>query len=189
MGTCCQSGEVTDSNQLTTDGNNAQPQTPLLGGSKKHKDAKAKAAWLRQKQEREKRKRCREQAVKELIETEKTYVRLLGLTVTVYMDPLSQNGEYKKLVTPKQHQVLFSDLKTILPFNDKFVKDLMGRHEKWNNNKSKIGDLFLDFCPYFRMYQNYLNNYENATQTLAKLQNTKKGVRSSIYFCTYVHDR
>ena len=41
----------------------------------------------------------------------------------------------------------------------------------FNNNKTRIGDQFVKFCPYFRMYQNYCNNYDNAMVLLQKYNN------------------
>ena len=39
-------------------------------------------------------------------------------------------------------------------------------YENFDNESTKIGPIFSDFVPFFKMYQNYCNNHENATKLL-----------------------
>merc|ERR1719245_49837 len=105
------------------------------------------------------RRACkRELAIQELIETEKTYVNGLNLCIENYYKPLSQNG---KIISNDDLRGMFNDIETIYKLNCTFLKDL-------ESNTKNIGDQFVKFCPYFRMYQNYCNNYDEAMVLLNK---------------------
>jgi len=104
----------------------------------------------------------RDRAVNELINTEKTYVEQLRTLNIVYVNGL----EKLKTITPEQHNTLFSQVKIILNFNTNFLSNLSIAIKK---NKS-IGQEMLNFCPYFRIYREYVNNYEQASILLRKLK-------------------
>lgn len=130
------------------------------------------------KEARQRRADKRKAAVRELIETEKTYVNGLNLCIDTYYAKLSNDP--KKLVTPKDLKGIFNDMQTIHQLNETFLNDLQQRYAGFNNEKTRIGDQFVKFCPYFRMYQNYCNNYDNAMVLLAKY-NEKQAFND---FCT-----
>jgi FYVE/RhoGEF/PH domain-containing protein 5/6 len=111
---------------------------------------------------RRKRAVKRGQAVRELLETEKTYVNRMEMCIMYLIDPLA---EQKKLISENDHQILFSDYKIIFSLNSQFLLDLTNAIQA-----DALGKQFEKFCPYFRMYQNYLNNYDRAIVCLTKLQ-------------------
>ncbi|ETO34609.1 rhoGEF domain-containing protein, partial [Reticulomyxa filosa] len=114
--------------------------------------------------------------VKELIETEERYVTLLEKTIIHYMRPMDELRTEKwkgQVISENEHRQLFSDLQIIFSLNEQLLKDMKQRFENWDNDKSKIGDLLLDFIPYFKMYQNYFNNYDNVNTLLLKLNNKR----------------
>jgi len=114
---------------------------------------------------REKRAAKRKPAVKELLETEKTYVDGLLLCIHSYFNGFSSDT---KLIPAEDLKMIFNDLQTIWKFNDTFLRDLQTAYMGFDNDKTRIGDLFVKFCPYFKMYQNYCNNYDQAMVLLAK---------------------
>lgn len=62
----------------------------------------------------------RVRAIKELIETEETYVKRLGLLIDNFMTPLAQNT---KLMPKDAHSVVFPvDIKIIYNFHQIFLK-------------------------------------------------------------------
>ena len=91
------------------------------------------------------------QAVRELIETEKTYVNGLKLCIDTYYAGLAQDA---KVVSADDLKGMFNDMQTIHQLNETFLRDLQQRYSGFNNDKTRIGDQFVKFCPYFRMYQN-----------------------------------
>jgi len=101
-------------------------------------------------------------AVKELQKTEETYVEQLRLLNLVYVTPMEQ----LKSITPDQHNTLFSQIKIILNFNTNFLNNLSDAIRRGNS----IGQELLNFCPYFKLYREYVNNYEQANILLRKLK-------------------
>ncbi|ETO28635.1 hypothetical protein RFI_08495, partial [Reticulomyxa filosa] len=59
--------------------------------------------------------------------------------------------------------------------------DLMERRKSWDPNKSPLSDLIGQFVPYFRMYQQYMNNYDKAIALMKTLQSKQK-VYTYIFF-------
>jgi len=108
----------------------------------------------------------RDKAVSELLTTEKTYVDQLRTLDIVYVNEL----EKLKTITPEQHNTLFSQIKIILNFNTNFLTNLSNAIKK---NKS-IGQEMLNFCPYFKIYREYVNNYEQASILLRKLKDRQE---------------
>eukprot|EP01084_Bolivina_argentea_P276930 472634_1 len=131
---------------------------------------------------RQQRAQKRAEAVKELISTEKTYVEGLQLCIHAYLNGLSQN---KKIIATKDLKIIFSDIEMICKLNQTFLDDLQSRYISFNNHKTMIGDRFIEFTPYFKMYQNYCNNYVNANILLEKYNNKK----SFINYCNEAKQR
>ena len=98
----------------------------------------------------------RKKAVDELIQTEQTYIDRLTLCIDNFAKPLKNNN---KLISFQNHETLFKDLEVIRGLNSTFLNDLQSSVANWDNNNTMIGDYFIKFTPYFRMYQNYMNNY------------------------------
>lgn len=121
-----------------------------------HKEATSKQAI---------RRRNRVRAVSELISTEKTYVENLQMLHILYCGPLRNNN----MIKDKHYQTLFPDLETIIQLNSNLLDTLQQRFCDWNEDSSTIGDVILQFTPYFKMYQNYVNNHENATKLITEL--------------------
>eukprot|EP01084_Bolivina_argentea_P108248 193450_1 len=129
------------------------------------------------------RARKRQKAIEELLTTEKTYVHLMSKLVEDYVIYLQSNSQMQFL-TPEDHTILFpSDIHAILGLNKTFLDDLTKVIESndFNNETTKIGDIIYAFCPHFKMYQNYLNNYQYAATKLAELR--KKPTSSFCAFC------
>eukprot|EP01084_Bolivina_argentea_P097937 176041_1 len=117
-----------------------------------------------------KRQRQRIKCIKELLSTEKTYVDLMSKLVEHYVEKLRANSHG---LSGNDYQILFpSDIHAILGLNQTFLKALAKIIESstFNNETSKIGDILATFCPHFKMYQRYCNNYNAAATRLAKLR-------------------
>ena len=82
-----------------------------------------------------------------------------------YYESLSAD---KKIISTEDLKFLFNDIATIHQLNATFLKDLSAQYENFKNESTLIGDQFVKFCPYFRMYQNYCNNYDQAMVVLNK---------------------
>eukprot|EP01083_Nonionella_stella_P007898 22727_1 len=119
------------------------------------------------------RDRRRKRAIEELLKTEKTYVHLMSKLVEHFVLFLRNN---KSTLAAEDYHILFpADIHAILGLNQTFLKELTTVIESkdFNNKNTKIGDIIYDFCPHFKMYQMYLNNYQYAVTRLAQLRQKK----------------
>ncbi len=109
-----------------------------------------------------KRFRRRGYIVKELYDTEKSYITSLEYLIT-QKKYLLKNAEFveQPLLTTKEVTTLFSNVETLRDFNKKFFKEIEKRIMTWNHNQ-KIGDVFIRYAPFFRLYNEYFQNYERA---------------------------
>jgi len=105
----------------------------------------------------------RQYAVEELQESEETYVEQLRLLFLVYVSPMAKHPN----ITPEQHSTLFSQIKIILNFNTNFLNNLRDEIKQGES----IAQELLNFCPYFKLYREYVNNYEQASILLRTLKN------------------
>eukprot|EP01120_Amphizonella_sp_Union-15-10_P015916 TRINITY_DN8274_c0_g1_i1.p1 TRINITY_DN8274_c0_g1~~TRINITY_DN8274_c0_g1_i1.p1 ORF type:complete len:543 (-),score=126.87 TRINITY_DN8274_c0_g1_i1:59-1687(-) len=95
--------------------------------------------------------RLREACIKELIETEESFISDLKLLQSLFEEPL------KKVLPNPDHVKLFSNLDMILFLNQEFLEEL-----KVQKESGHFGDLFLKKIPLFRAYKVYASNYDNA---------------------------
>lgn len=123
----------------------------------------------------EKRKRHRLKIIQEIVSSEVSYVQSLNTLVDVFIVPLQTLGtnDETRIVDQASISKLFSNVEMITRLNEKLLADLKQRVEQdWEAKGERIGDLFVQFAPYFKMYTVYTNNYEGANKLLDQL--TKK---------------
>ena len=109
--------------------------------------------------------------------TEQSFVKQLEQLSTDYINPLTvlASTPNNSILTIEQLRDIFSNLPQIVVLNKKFLSDLEERLAEWDENPC-LGDVVLQFAPFFKMYTQYVNNHETATQTLAKARaDEKKG--------------
>eukprot|EP01083_Nonionella_stella_P162244 532419_1 len=147
-----------------------EPQPPAAFGidikPKAEEKAEEKEEEAQSPEERKeaKRQRNRVRAINELITTEITYITKLELLNSLYINPLKQN---EKLLKSKAHAILFPQiLQTILMLNQKLLISM-------EKNKLQIGSAMIDFIPYLKMYQHYMNGHEAATRLIKRLRADK----------------
>jgi len=106
-----------------------------------------------------KRMKTRKNIVKEIVATENTYVQALEMLVAFFSRP-AQN-----FLSPDDATTVFSNVEMILPCQAKFLEDLRTAQET-----SRIGQVFVDFAPYFKMYNTYVANFEDSMAMIQKLK-------------------
>eukprot|EP01084_Bolivina_argentea_P036914 68241_1 len=126
-------------------------------------------------QEAKERENRRETATQELINSETQYNILLALLIKHYVEPLK---DYKTMgiLTNDQHTKLFPQLQSIKELSDNFLAALQQRRRNWDSNTTKLSDLFDTFNPYFRMYQDHVNNRADTVELLKELNQKTKWV-------------
>lgn len=97
----------------------------------------------------------------------------------LYITPLSDpKSKHSKIFTRPQLATLFGGIATIAELNRKFLQDLEQRVQSWGPD-SLLGDVFVTFSPYFKMYTQYINNQEKALDVLDQF----KGHAKFVKFC------
>jgi hypothetical protein len=143
----------------------------------------------------QKKQKKRKKILDEIVSTEESYVSSIEVLVDLWMSPIERSAnrlsekslssssksigeeqpeslvsaEASKLMaedasfymTAPMCKTLFSNIKTILPLNKKFLNELQ------NRGKS-IGQLFVQYAPFFKMYTTYVNNFDDASKVLDK---------------------
>jgi len=105
--------------------------------------------------------------VKELLETEKNYVKNLNLLCRIFIPKCRPN------LTKEQDSSLFNNIESIFSAQEEFYKELDNIIRNFDDNTSQISPTFLKYTPFFKPYKQYSANYDYAQETLNKI--LKKG--------------
>ncbi|KAL7751424.1 hypothetical protein RI367_003284 [Sorochytrium milnesiophthora] len=109
----------------------------------------------------------RKRIIDEVISTEKTYIRELGLLVELYLHPL----EVSHILTAEQIKCLFSNVSSILSFHREYFLPAL------QQSSDTIGKVFLQHSAYLKMYSVFINNYDKAVSACEKLCRKRKKLR------------
>lgn len=101
------------------------------------------------------RARKRENAIFEIIVSEKSYVHQLSLIIDFFMKPAKE----KKLLSFEDYEILFGNIQTIYSVNEALLKELY----KGSVNVAKA---FLQIAPYFKMYSSYALGFKKTLDFL-----------------------
>lgn len=97
----------------------------------------------------------------EIFETELTYLVEVKKTLEIFYYPLTING----LMKSGEVDDTFSGLVNIHSLGIQILSKIEKRINKWYENP-KIGDLFIDFSPFFKLYTTYIVKYEKSVQRI-----------------------
>ncbi|KTG39725.1 hypothetical protein cypCar_00011358 [Cyprinus carpio] len=105
---------------------------------------------------------------KELLNSEKTYVRQLQAVATVYYTPLRAALDSNRAIISSVSLItIFCPLLDILETNSVFLKELTERWEEWGPLQC-VGDVCVKFCTKLRVYTNFFNNYPTILRSIDK---------------------
>ncbi|KAI7880960.1 hypothetical protein K492DRAFT_207137 [Lichtheimia hyalospora FSU 10163] len=104
--------------------------------------------------------RKRQEAIFELITTEKSYLRDLQLIINVYYT------ESMKYLARDEQDVVFSNIDDLLLTNTALLSDMEARQNEEANVVSKIGDIFLKHADNLKCYSTYCRNQSFASRLL-----------------------
>ncbi|MDP2438552.1 MAG: hypothetical protein Q8P67_22645, partial [archaeon] len=137
----------------------------------------------------------RTKIVNEILSTEETYIKNLQAMITIYKrvfeDWVDQmegkstgpaakvNPRSRPLSTvvskpaqskfKREHlKILFSNIQVVVPLNQQLYEELSSRLAAWSETQ-RIGDIFVKMAPYFKLYNEYSNNYEAALQLFDRM--------------------
>jgi len=112
----------------------------------------------------------RRRVANEILSTEESYVTGLATLVDKVQNRLldlsrSWNSGTLTLAPLSEEEVLgiFSNAAELRNCHEVFLKKLRERFKDWSDEKTTIGDLFVDQLKYFARYEPYLQNYASAS--------------------------
>uniref|UniRef100_A0A182Q4X2 DH domain-containing protein n=1 Tax=Anopheles farauti TaxID=69004 RepID=A0A182Q4X2_9DIPT len=108
----------------------------------------------------------KENIIKELLETEINYVKLLNSLCLGFIKPLRERED---IFSVESVSLIFSNLEKIWRFQQTFLDAL--RHAVPNN---RIGEVFLEYQSAFMVYSSYCNSYPRALMELENYANNKE---------------
>ena len=114
-------------------------------------------------EEREKSVKQRGYVVQELIDTEKSYVAQLQLVVDVFIDPLRLENILDNIDINEQ----FLNWEPILGLHKQLLEQLEAGSAILGD--TKVGQIFINYSSFFKMYMQYLSNFEVALTRRAEL--------------------
>ncbi|KAI8338784.1 hypothetical protein EDC96DRAFT_611240 [Choanephora cucurbitarum] len=106
--------------------------------------------------------RKRQEAIFELIATERTYLSNLQMIVNVFY---TESGKY---LSQDERDVVFSNIDDLLICNTALLSDMETRQREQANVIDKIGDIFLQHANGLKCYSSYCRNQSYATKFLQK---------------------
>jgi hypothetical protein len=129
--------------------------------------------WLVRKRFRNlvNRQKRREHAAKELLSTERTYADGLRIMVECYIQPfMILTDTVKEIISANDIKILFSNCRQLSMFHAQMLEKLSNRLGNYNGTTTRLGDVFVELAPFFKVYQEYVNNYDTAQKHLVELK-------------------
>ncbi|KAI9247826.1 hypothetical protein BY458DRAFT_526897 [Sporodiniella umbellata] len=106
--------------------------------------------------------RKRQEAIFELIATERTYLNDLQMIINVFY------VDFGKYLTSDERDVVFSNIDDLMICNTALLSDMETRQREEANFVSKIGDIFLKHANSLKCYSSYCQNQSYASKFLQK---------------------
>ncbi|BFU23210.1 guanine nucleotide exchange factor, putative [Entamoeba histolytica HM-1:IMSS-B] len=104
--------------------------------------------------------------INEIITTEINYVDTLQYTIENIKRPLENNNE---ILNYEEQKTLFSNIETVFQINKVFCSDLIKGCCRFNSNTT-IGNIFLTFIPFLKVYNEYCSNFRHTIDLIKTLK-------------------
>jgi len=150
-----------------------QGQTSL--GSLQHNRSPSSTMKLGQQREAKKKAQIimRQRIANEVLTTEESYCNSLETLCTKVVQPLKDlskswtgGRDSTKPLSESEVDVLFSNAFEIWEDSKAFLEKIRTRLQKWSDETTTLGDLFLEQLPILRHYGRYLADYASASAAL-----------------------
>ncbi|ERE84204.1 epithelial cell-transforming sequence 2 oncogene-like protein [Cricetulus griseus] len=116
----------------------------------------------------------RTQVVRELLQSERQYVQMLGIVRDVYTRPLrAALSSNRAILSASNIHIIFSDTLRILNLNREFLDNLRDRLQEWSPVQC-VGEIFIKFGRQLNTYTNFFNNYPVVLKTIEKIKENIK---------------
>ncbi len=129
--------------------------------------------------------------VKELIATERNYVKKMRILKTDYADPLRSYSKDKHtaIIGPYEAKTLFGNIDQLLPVNEAFLADLE-KMDPTGNGKPGVGDVALKHFKKlkgFEKYGQYFAKHEEVQRLMEQEQKKNSRFAEYIEVCSPVY--
>ncbi|KAI9175955.1 hypothetical protein H9P43_006319 [Blastocladiella emersonii ATCC 22665] len=114
----------------------------------------------------------RQETIYELTVTEADYVASLHVLQRVFMSEIVAHG----WLSPREVGLLFSNIEMLVHLNAELLRALEERRVQDKCIVAKVGDVFQQLSHYFKMYNAYCNNFQDAMAFLKTLVDTREPV-------------
>jgi len=136
-------------------------------------------------EEKAKMGRMRVNVLNEVVRTERDYITDIGCLVKVFLFPISATNTLKK----EDMEAIFSNIEDVVPIHIEFLKKLEEKlseaeEEGMPLHEVAIGDIFIRFFHYFKLYSIYASNHD---ASLMKLEECKKKRKEFARFLDVCH--
>jgi hypothetical protein len=108
-------------------------------------------------------------AVKEVISSERSYLRHLEIIQEYFATPL----EELKILSHKDFVTIFGDIPCILQVNKELLNCL-------ETSEDRVGLVFLQLAPYLKFYSTYASDFERAAQLVEKWNTKSKAFKAFV---------
>lgn len=125
----------------------------------------------------------RTHVAQELLSTEVTYMQNLQIMIKKFQSPLIASlATPKPLISETDIKIIFGSIDLIYNVNIVLMEKLSAKVRLWNS-KQTLGDVFVYMADWFKVYTDYINNYDQAQSTLLRCK------EESPRFAQFLHDR
>lgn len=120
----------------------------------------------------------RRNIIKEIYYTEQTYIDGIHLLIQCVVDPIRESlrGDNFEIISLEDFQTLFKTLESIIVINRDILASLKDRVDSCNDD-TKIGDIFVQYAPYLKIYSMYASQYDEINNLSKRLDETNKSYR------------
>lgn len=122
----------------------------------------------------------RDNIVRELVETERSYVSSLQTLVTTFLDPLSSGAGS---LSPKDARHVFANIRQILQFQELLLAALTEELDAHGPDLAQVGRVMVEFTPWFMLYTAYVTSFATAQTRLKEAVARSKGLAARVAEC------
>eukprot|EP01132_Coremiostelium_polycephalum_P006752 gene6752-8373_t len=130
-----------------------------------------------------KNKRLRAEVIREILITERDYVRDLLIVQEIFLTPIRE----KSILNQKEINILFSNIEILLSINKTVLEELEKEETGPNPNNdyenTKVGQAFLKMSHYLKMYNAYCANQQMALKFLEEEKLKNEEFRNFLQVC------